>query len=99
MSLYERLSKARGTEEAESTAGDGLVTADSPAPRQADPLDALKKKIHQSLVQALGPKLYDMNMTAEQLAQLLPGIDRGVRHVAPSLLIIGSIRCDPTSGW
>src|SRR6266568_2937965 len=67
MSLYERLSKARGTEEAESTAGDGLVTADSPAPRQADPLDALKKKIHQSLVQALGPKLYDMNMTAEQL--------------------------------
>jgi len=67
MSLYERLSKARGTEEAESATGDGLVTADSPAPRQADPLDALKKKIHQSLVQALGPKLYDMNMTAEQL--------------------------------
>src|SRR5947209_8201857 len=67
MSLYERLSKARGTEEAESAAGDGLVAPDSPAPRQADPLDALKKKIHQSLVQALGPKLYDMNMTAEQL--------------------------------
>jgi len=75
MSLYERLSKAKKPE------GDGAAepTGSSPtnsrvqealaeAPvRHADPLEALKRKIHQSLVQALGPKLYDLNMTADQL--------------------------------
>jgi pilus assembly protein CpaF len=68
MSLYERLSKARtGNEPAEGPAApDGAIQTEV-APRPADPLDALKRKIHQSLVQALGPKLYDMNMTAEQL--------------------------------
>src|SRR5947208_6492703 len=68
MSLYGRLSKARtGTGPAEGPAApDGAVQTEV-APRPADPLDALKRKIHQSLVQALGPKLYDMNMTAEQL--------------------------------
>src|SRR5947208_12748266 len=68
MSLYGRLSKARtGTGPAEGPAApDGAVQTEV-APRPADPLDTLKRKIHQSLLQALGPKLYDLNMTAEQL--------------------------------
>ena len=69
MSLYERLSKARTGQP-----GEGGISPDdagSPfgevAPRILDPLEALKRKIHQSLLQALGPKLYDLNMTSEQL--------------------------------
>jgi pilus assembly protein CpaF len=66
MSLYERLSKARtGAPEAAPPGGEGTPFAE--APRIVDPLEALKRKIHQSLLQALGPKLYDLNMTAEQL--------------------------------
>src|SRR5688572_22407015 len=70
MSLYERLSKARGTAgepaEGAQSGPEAQQTAVIEAPKQ-DPLENLKRKIHQSLVQALGPKLYDMNMTAEQL--------------------------------
>ena len=67
MSLYERLSKARtGAPDAPATADDSPFAAQA-APRIADPLEALKRKIHQSLLQALGPKLYDLNMTSEQL--------------------------------
>src|SRR5687767_16007329 len=68
MSLYVRLSKARTGTEGEPSAApiEGPVTLEA-APRAADPLESLKRKIHQSLVQALGPKLYDLNMTAEQL--------------------------------
>jgi pilus assembly protein CpaF len=67
MSLYERLSKARtGAPDAAPTA-DGDPFAAEVAPRIVDPLETLKRKIHQSLLQALGPKLYDLNMTAEQL--------------------------------
>ena len=57
MSLYERLSKARtGAPDAPATADDSPFAAQA-APRIADPLEALKRKIHQSLLQALGPKL------------------------------------------
>ena len=70
MSLYERLSKARTGQPGEPGAP-APTDAGSPfgevAPRIIDPLEALKRKIHQSLLQALGPKLYDLNMTAEQL--------------------------------
>jgi pilus assembly protein CpaF len=65
MSLYERLSKARTGVPETPPAGEGSPFAE--APRIVDPLEALKRKIHQSLLQALGPKLYDLNMTAEQL--------------------------------
>jgi len=77
MSLYERLSKARGSGGELVPTEDGTPVLDqqpahpamgpSDIPEQVDPLEAIKRKIHQSLVQALGPKLYDMNMTAEQL--------------------------------
>ena len=70
MSLYERLSKARTGQPGEPGAP-APTDAGSPfgevAPRIVDPLEALKRKIHQSLLQALGPKLYDLNMTSEQL--------------------------------
>lgn len=74
MSLYERLSKARGTTPAEQQEAGGSGDPDSQRPTalvesgpRQDPLESLKRKIHSGLVQALGPKLYDMNMTAEQL--------------------------------
>ncbi|MFA5890060.1 MAG: CpaF family protein [Actinomycetota bacterium] len=66
MSLYERLSRAR-------VASEG-VDVDAPFTEQAvqqdvDPLSDVKRKTHQALVQALGPKLYDLEMTAAQLEQ------------------------------
>ena len=78
MSLYERLSKARGGPGDAPADGKGesnlpVTTAEpyaagpSEFEDKVDPLEDLKRKIHQSLVQALGPKLYDMNMSAEQL--------------------------------
>jgi pilus assembly protein CpaF len=66
MSLYERLSKARAGSPEAAPPGEGIPFQES-TPRIVDPLEALKRKIHQSLLQALGPKLYDLNMTAEQL--------------------------------
>ena len=69
MSLYERLSKAKKPEDGASETAvlaDGSP-AEAPPQRQADPLEGLKRKIHQSLVQALGPKLYDLHMTPDQL--------------------------------
>src|SRR3989442_3008816 len=68
MSLYERLSKARtGQPETVPTGDTSSPFAAETAQRIVDPLEALKRKIHQSLLQALGPKLYDLNMTSEQL--------------------------------
>src|SRR3989442_10131279 len=67
MSRSERLSKARTGQPETAPAPDASPFAAETAPRIADPLEALKRKIHQSLLQALGPKLYDLNMTSEQL--------------------------------
>ncbi len=66
MSLYERLSKARATPAEAPERGEAPAIG-APPPRIEDPFADLKRKIHQSLLQALGPKLYDMNMTTEQL--------------------------------
>jgi pilus assembly protein CpaF len=68
MSLYERLSKARTGQPEAGQPSDGSPSPFAEvAPRIGDPLEPIKRKIHQSLLQALGPKLYDLNMTAEQL--------------------------------
>ncbi|HEX9775710.1 MAG TPA: CpaF family protein [Actinomycetota bacterium] len=69
MSLYERLSKARGSEPAPAEPAADEAKVEAPPAFVEDPLEPLKRKIHQSLVQALGPKLYDLNMTADQLEQ------------------------------
>ena len=62
MTLYERLARAK-------LANEGAQ--DEPTPEQPDrdldPLSELKRKTHQALVQKLGPKLYDMEMTAAEL--------------------------------
>ncbi|MCA1829915.1 MAG: CpaF family protein [Actinomycetota bacterium] len=62
MSLYERLSKARGDESDVSAPQQG-----DQQQRPVDPLADLKRKTHQALVAALGPKLYDIEMTPQQL--------------------------------
>jgi pilus assembly protein CpaF len=70
MSLYERLSKARtGAPDVLPEVADGDAGRPVPKvpPKIVDPFADLKRKIHQALLQALGPKLYDMNMTVEQL--------------------------------
>jgi pilus assembly protein CpaF len=77
VSLYERLSKARGegpTALDESGHADQTVRLDQGASggraqrsTPYDPLTDLKRKIHAELLQSLGPKLYDLNMTPEQL--------------------------------
>jgi len=62
MTLYERLARARLASEAPEDA-----PAEQPPDRASDPFSELKRKTHQALVQKLGPKLYDMDMTAGEL--------------------------------
>ncbi|MGH2691239.1 MAG: CpaF family protein, partial [Actinomycetota bacterium] len=64
MGLYERLAKTKGTLPNGSSPQPG---EDEELPKLIDPLAGLKRKIHQELLAALGPKLYDMNLSAEQL--------------------------------
>ncbi|MGH3442788.1 MAG: CpaF family protein [Nitriliruptorales bacterium] len=66
MSLYERLAQTR---EAELTTanggGDGGETR--AAPVASDPLAEVRRKTHQALLQALGPKLYESQIEPEVL--------------------------------
>src|SRR5215217_1545492 len=65
-SLHERLARART---------DGVLPQSAPRePDQRqlhrarpDPLAELRQKVHRALVEALGPRLYDSELTAEQL--------------------------------
>jgi pilus assembly protein CpaF len=60
MSLYERLSaRASSPVAVRPLRGDAATSLD----RFAE----LRRKVHQALLQAMGPKLYDQKMTAEQL--------------------------------
>src|SRR5919198_1345461 len=65
-SFYERLARARadgGLPRATQEDGSG-----GRAPRaRPDPLAALRQKVHRSLVEVLGPRLYDTQLSAEQL--------------------------------
>jgi pilus assembly protein CpaF len=71
MSLAERIAAAkrdRGVTEAESN-GEALG---SPAPRTrrvGDPFADLKRAVHQTLLDSLGPKLYDSRLTQTDLEQ------------------------------
>ncbi|MFA5891308.1 MAG: CpaF family protein [Actinomycetota bacterium] len=64
MTLYERLSRARQDDGPPPLYAVGEDEASGRAP---DSLAGLKRKIHQALLHAMGPKLYDTQMTAEQL--------------------------------
>lgn len=62
MGLYERLASANGTSLSTATPLD----AEEPG-RVVDPLTAIKRKLHQELLHALGPRLYDLNLAPAQL--------------------------------
>ncbi len=65
-SLNERLARARPAGRATAPTDDA---PDLRAPRRAkpDPLAELRQKVHRSLVEALGPKLYDAGLDQDQL--------------------------------
>jgi pilus assembly protein CpaF len=68
MSLAERLAQAKRT--ADGTDGQAITTSPAAARRRAgvtDPFAEVKKSVHQSLLESLGPKLYDARMTQTEL--------------------------------
>src|SRR5690242_6092878 len=74
MSLADRLAAAkreRGVVTQENgTAGDGSFVAAAPrARRSVDPFSDLKRTVHQTLLDNLGPKLYDSRLTQSELEQ------------------------------
>ncbi|WP_307813979.1 CpaF family protein [Nocardioides baculatus] len=83
MSLTDRLAAARGrTTEPDAGAPAPAGTTNAPAVQgsvsnvaakkassKADPFQDLKRIVHQRLVEALGPKLYDAHMTQSELEQ------------------------------
>jgi pilus assembly protein CpaF len=70
--LYERLAQAREIE-GERADGSKVPSAISPAGRRSvgqravDPLDEIKSKIHAELLAQMGPRLYDTDVTPEQM--------------------------------
>jgi pilus assembly protein CpaF len=68
MSLSDRLAQARRQR------GDAPVSTTEPAPGQPrrrhaeDPLAELKRRVHTSLLESLGPQLYDSRLTEDELA-------------------------------
>jgi len=71
MSLADRLAAAkreRGVVRAEPSA-DGFAPAAPRARRSADPFADLKRTVHQTLLDNLGPKLYDARLTQSELEQ------------------------------
>jgi pilus assembly protein CpaF len=71
MSLADRLAQARRdrTSEAESPAGSESISGPAPVRRVDDPFADLKRTVHQALLDNLGPKLYDAQMTQGELEQ------------------------------
>jgi pilus assembly protein CpaF len=63
MSLSKRLAEARGTVEQERT----VYTFPTEEEPKRDPLADLKRRVQQSLLSTLGPQLYDLNVSPEQL--------------------------------
>src|SRR4249919_2839460 len=73
MSLADRLAAAkreRGVVTTESTgSSDGFTAAAPRARRSTDPFAELKRTVHQTLLDNLGPKLYDSRLTQSELEQ------------------------------
>jgi pilus assembly protein CpaF len=68
MNLAERLDQARHPLSAQAAA-DQEPGSHRAARRPADPFDELKASVHQSLLETLGPKLYDPRIEAGELEQ------------------------------
>ncbi len=73
MSLADRLAAAkreRGVVPPDNGAGDGAFVSAAPrARRSIDPFSDLKRTVHQTLLDSLGPKLYDSRLTQTDLEQ------------------------------
>lgn len=65
MSLSKRLQEARATPGVEATPE--LAAAGYEPGKHDDPLTGIKRKIHEALLQALGPKLYELDLTSDEL--------------------------------
>ncbi|HQV91596.1 MAG TPA: CpaF family protein, partial [Phycicoccus sp.] len=71
MSLADRLDSARRLQESAPSAGaDGAATRQSQpsTARTGDPMVAVKERVHQSLIEDLGPRLYDPHLKESELA-------------------------------
>ena len=68
MGLYERLARAN-EREAGVDHPDAPVAAPQASPGHTDPLAELRRRIHQALVRALGPALYDQSLSESQLEE------------------------------
>jgi pilus assembly protein CpaF len=73
MGLYERLAKERaGQPHPSSAVSANGAAARGPAPRvkhAIDPLDEIKRRIHVELLAQMGPRLYDTDVSTEQMEQ------------------------------
>lgn len=68
MGLSDRLRQGTGNGESPAASGlEGPATKDAGATRVNDPLAEVKRKVHQQLLLALGPKLYDTSFKEDQL--------------------------------
>jgi pilus assembly protein CpaF len=71
--LYERLAKERaGQPHSPSPVSANGAAARGPAPRvkhAIDPLDEIKRRIHVELLAQMGPRLYDTDVSTEQMEQ------------------------------
>ena len=67
MSLYDRLARAR--EQTAQPDAQDVLEQPALAPEDAafDPVPELRGRVHQALLESLGPKLYDQSLTPEQL--------------------------------
>src|SRR3954463_2177811 len=68
MNLSERLAQRQGqTPQAHPEAPRPAVDVPRRAARNADPFAAVKRSVHQSLLETLGPKLYDAHLDQREL--------------------------------
>ena len=72
MSLSDRLAEARRARGTEITPDSDSLSRQGPGarvPRGADPFAGLKREVHRSLLETLGPHLYDSRLTQPELEQ------------------------------
>jgi pilus assembly protein CpaF len=70
VTLADRLAEARRSKAGAQQAGDSLTAVTRERPRRvADPFADVKRTVHQELLETLGPKLYDAEMTQSELEQ------------------------------
>ena len=75
MSLADRLDSVRRAQAAAETANapaqNGIVSARAAAaaPKLVDPFQEVKNRVHQGLIETLGPRLYDPHLPENELAQ------------------------------